>query len=180
MEDKSKPAISYTNKPSRTTVDSLKALCQLAPPDGQEGSWGVYSYALNRDICGSNGTPDNLYGLFILLGIYPNKERAEKRAEHITKTTVSKTCAVKLCRWAELREVSDSEHTTIIKQDVNGKLVEFEDQEFRKQQEVYAKKYEEEKSILLVQEKELDPDDISHYKQQWLLTIQNYASLKTL
>jgi len=174
------PAVSYTKKPSRTTVNSLKALCQLAPPDGQEGSWGVYSYVLNRDIVGEDGNPDNLYGLFILLGLYPNQERAEKRAEHITKTTGSKACAVKLCRWAELKEISDSEHTTVIKQDTEGKLVEFENQEFKRQQEIYARKYEEEKSILQEQEKELDPDDISYYKQQWLLTLQNYTRVKMM
>jgi len=180
MDDQSKPAISYTKKPSHATVNSLKALCKLAPPDGQEGSWGVYSYVLNRDICKEDGNPDNLYGLFILLGIFPNQSRAEKRAEFITQSTGSRTCAVQLCRWAELREVPDSGHTTVIKQDANGKLVEFEDQEFRKQQEAYAKKYEEEQSILQEQEKELDPDDISHYKQQWLLALQNYARLQMM
>ena len=180
MDDQSEPAISYTKKPSRATVNSLKALCQLAPPDGQEGSWGVYSYVLNREICKPDHSLDNLYGLFILLGIFPNQERAEKRAEYVTKTTGSRTCAVKLCRWAELREVPDSEHTTVIKQDANGKLVEFEDQEFKKQQEAYARKYEEEKAALKEQEKELDSDDISHYKQQWLLTLQNYTRLKML
>ena len=178
MDDLSKLAISYTKKPSRATVNSLKALCKLAPPDGQEGSWGVYSYVLNRDICKEDGHPDNLYGLFILLGVFPNQSRAEKRAEFITQSTGSRTCAVQLCRWTELREVPDSEHTTVIKQDANGKLVEFENQEFKKQQESYAKKYEEEQSILQEQEKELDPDDISYYKQQWLLTLQNYARLR--
>jgi len=68
----------------------------------------------------------------------------------------------------------------LIKQDIEGKLVEFENQEFERQQEIYAKKYKEEKSILKEQEKEIDPDDISHYKHQWLLTIQNYARIKML
>ena len=178
MEGENKPGISYTKRPTHENVNSLKSLCQLAPPKGQENDWVVCGFALNQAICRKDLTPDNEYGLFILLGYYPTEVLARKRAEHITKTTGARVCITKFCHWAEWKLLSDSEYTTMIKEDVGGKLAEYDEQEFRRQQEKYKKKYEEEKAILHEQEKEVDPEDIAHYKQQWILAIQNFARLK--
>lgn len=174
------PGIKYTERPSRSKINSLKTLCEIVPPRGQEGYWVVYSYVLNDDICKKYGEPDNLYGLLIFMGCYANRELATKKAEYLTQTTGNKMGIVRLCRWSELKRVPDADHTVMIHTDTKGKLIKFEDQEFRRQQEHYQKQYEKEQSLLEEQNAETDSTSIAYYKQQWLLTIRNYARIQKL
>lgn len=174
------PGIKYTERPSRSKINPLKTLCRIEPPRGQEGYWVVYSYVLNDDICKEGGEPDNLYGLLIFMGCYANRELATKRAEHLTQTTGNRMGIVQLCRWSELKRVPDADHTVMIHTDTKGKLIKFEDQEFRRQQEQYQKQYEKEQTLLKEQNAETDPSSISYYKQQWLLAIRNYARVQKL
>lgn len=174
------PGIRYTERPSRNKVNPLKTLCKLTPPKGQEGYWVVYSYVLNDDVCKADGKLDNLYGLLIFMGCHANRELATKRAKYLTQTTGNRMGIVQLCRWSELKRVSDTEHTVMVHTDTKGKLVKFEDQEFKRQQEQYQKQYEKEQSLVKEQNAETDPSSISYYKHQWLLTIRNYARIQKL
>jgi hypothetical protein len=176
------PASAHIPPPSRDKINSLKALCMLAPPEGQEGYWCVYSYVLNREVCKSKGEHelDNLYGMDIMLGVYPNEDIATKRAKYVTETTGYGCRAAPLCVWNPLLLDSDPKRTTCIHKDVDGKILDFEDQEYQRQQELYFNRLEREKATLDEQERELDPEDISHYKYHWLAILKNKVRLEDL
>ena len=163
------PGISHT-KLERV---SLKALCTLEPFPSKD-VWVVYTYVLNREI----QTKEDTHGLLIVLGCCPNHDLAEKRARLLTQKTGQRMAIAQLGYWTELRLLHNKEHTTMIHADPEGKLVQFETQEFKHQQQRRQDQYEKEKALLVEQQTEMDPHSIAYYKHQWLRAIHNYAQMK--
>ncbi len=163
------PGISHT----KLERISLKALCVLKPfPSGD--IWVVYTYVLNREI----QTPKDTHGLLIVLGCCPNQKQAEKKARQLTQNTGQRMAIAQLGCWVELRLLRNKENTTMIHVDSEGKLVQFETQEFKHQQQRRQDQYEKEKSLLAEQQMETDPTSVSHYKHHWLRAIHNYAQIQ--
>jgi hypothetical protein len=174
------PAIAHLPKPKKADICPLKALCVIPPPSGQ--GWAVYSYALNSDICTADGTPDNFYGLFWILGAYPEGEAgrlaAMDRARHITETTGQKVAVCKLGLWARLTLEPPPEQVTTIHKDVEGNIVELENQEFKKKQAEYARRYESEQRQLQETIDATQPHSLAHFKQNALLALKHQESIE--
>lgn len=165
------PGISYT-KPDPVT---LRELCTRKPYP-HPNVWIVYTYVLNRDI----SPTENFYGLFIVLGVYEDKELATKEAEKVTKETGNKTSSLKIGYWAELNMVSPKEICTSIYTDPRGKLLKIEKQETKRRLDKYNHQYNLEKKLLEEEEKERDPSSPHHHKRLWLKLINDHERINEL
>ena len=151
--------------------DSLHSLMRLSLP-ARCPKYCVFAYALNRDII-NNGVLDDLYGVIFYLGSYSDYEAAKNRAREIIEIT--KHPGVIVCTHGvpvPLTDIKDTNRIEQVKLDDNGKLIELENQQFRKEKEIYEKQAKLKKSMSLEIADEMDPDHIEYFKRQCYLAIQ--------
>lgn len=158
--------------------NALRALMALKPKSGHE--YNVLAYVLNRDMIKSDGSLDELHGVVFSLGSFGSKEKAEKHAKQIIEQTghpgivvAGYGCPIRLTTDV------DTAATIDVPVDVKGKLVEWEDTQYKKEKDAIEKKIKVETELMEEAQQETNPDHIEHYKRQWYLAIKNKAMYMT-
>lgn len=163
------------NFPPPRKITSLQNLMRLKSKDGHQ--WGVFAYALNRDMIKKDGTLDDLHAVGFLLGSYSNEEDASQFAKDIISLTGHPAIiAAKYAQPIFLTSNHDPSKVVEVPLDNKGKILELESNEYKHEKEMYEKRIKQEKELLKEANEETNPDSIEHFKRQCYLAIKNKAS----
>jgi hypothetical protein len=160
--------------PPPKKINSLQAIMKLKPI--RDSEWCVYAYVLNRDLLHEDGTLDDLRAMIFPLGSFKKREKAEAHAKYVIETTGHP--AVVVAKYGVPIAISENftgntvEKVTV---DEKGKIMQLEDEEYRKTREEYEAKIKRDRELEVEAEQETDPDSIEHFKRQCYLAIKNKA-----
>jgi len=142
----------------------------LAPPTGQ--AYGVYAYLLNGEL--DVTAPNELYGMVIVLGVYPNEHEAAERARTVIRITGHQAVmATRLNTWAPLRKVPMTGTVIAVPTDVDEALSlaankqQMEQLKQNKLREAITQDIDAERRM------ETDVDHLEHYRRTLFLALSN-------
>lgn len=165
--------------PPPIIVNSLQALKKLRPTKrGHE--YSVFAYVLNRDMVLENGELDDLHAVTFQLGSFEDKKDAFAHAKEIICKTGHTTVVVS--RYGDPVPLSVKHDEKVLEQVrvENGKLVELENNEFKREHEAYEKRIALEREIAIEAEEETDKNSVEYLKRQWYLAVHNELILNKL
>lgn len=151
-------------------VNTYRLLENIEIPHDQ--NYTIYAYILYEQPM--NGE----HGYQIYLGSYPTREEAVKKAKEIIELTEHSTIYVcKTCQWEKIDEKKDIDRTNYVPISKHPeKLDKIYYEQLEKEQKAKIKREKIMKGIEEQQQKELDPNSIENYVNNWFLAIKNYKS----
>lgn len=161
--------------PPPRKINSLQAIMRLrsASPD----VWNVFAYVLNRDMIQADGTLDDLHGVVFSLGSFRTKEEAAAYAKTVIEVTGHPSVMVaKFGMPAKLTVNFEPGIVEEVKVDIKGKLLKFEDEQYKREKEIYEQRLKLEKELMEEAELETDPDSVEHFKRNVFVALKNKAT----
>lgn len=150
----------------------LQELSKLTPCNTWS-EWCVMAYALNKDM----NKDSSLYGMCFLLGSFDEREKAESHAKNlIAKTGHSGIVVAKYGYPVPLTTNKTSIPIEEVSVDTRGKIIEMENEQFKKEKADFEKRSKIEEDLVRESEEELKPDTVEYFKRQCYLSITNKAS----
>lgn len=174
MANKHDGVVAGESFPRPPKVNSLQALTRLRAKRGCE--WCTFAFVLNRDMIKSDGSLDDLHAVVFPLGSFSDQDKAEEHAKNVISITGHPgVIAAKYAIPVPLTSKFDPNVVTEVAVDVEGRLIELESAEYKREREAYERKVKLEKDIMKEAEEETDPDNIEHFKRKCYLALQNRA-----
>jgi len=161
--------------PVAPKVNSLRALTRLRPKKGS--NWNVFAFSLNRDMIKKDGTLDELHAVVFPLGSFDDQNKAEEHAKNVIATTGHPAVvAAQYAAAVPLTIKFDSKVVTEVPVDMQGKLIELESAQYKRDKLEFEKRAEKEREIMKEAEEETDVNSIEHFKRACYLAIKNRAT----
>jgi hypothetical protein len=161
--------------PPPRKINNLQSLMKLKPKANQQ--FGVFAYALNKDMLKPDGTLDDLHAVGFMLGMYEDEEMAVKFAKDIM--TITGHSGIIVRKYAQpmfLSSKPNQENLVEVVFDSKGKILEMESNDYKREKDLYEKRIKLEKDLIQEAEEETDPTSIEHFKRHCYVAIKNYAS----
>lgn len=172
MNTDKKTIIGSESIPPPCKIEGLQAITKLKPISGCR--YGVYTYALNKDIVDKDGKVDDFRGMFFLLGTFDKKTDAENHLKDLMiKTKHSEFYISEYGKPIRISTDIDTSNISKVYVDNNNKIKELESEQYKKDKEIYEKKMKLENDIVQEAENEFDPNHIDHFQRQCYLALKN-------
>lgn len=178
MNTDKKTIIGSESIPPPSKVEGLQAITKLRPISGCK--YGVYTYALNKDIIDKDGKVDDFRGVFFLLGTFDEKTDAENHVKNLMiKTKHSEFYISEYGKVIRIETNIDTSNISKVYFDSNNKIKQLETEQYMKDKEIYEKKMKLENDIVQEAENEFDPNHIDHFQRQCYLALKNKVNYET-
>jgi len=169
--------MSINSIPPPKKEEGLQNIIKLPPI--KRCLWNVFAYALNRDMIKHNGQLDDLHAMVFMLGSFDTKEKADKHIEELTlKTGHSGFYRAYYGSPVPLTTKPDPITTSIINVDTKGQLIKLENDQYKRDKEVYDKHQKLELELKQEADLEDDVDHLEYFKRQFTVAIKNKVKLE--
>lgn len=166
--------VAAENAPKPILVQSMQNIMKLPVERGND--WNVYAYAINKDVI-VDGKIDPLRALVFPLGSFYDEDAADKHAKYIMEKTQHPHIVIAQYGMPiKITTTPDSNKVNRVTMDLKGKIIEMESKEHQELLEAYEKKLQFEKDLLIETDKEMNVDDLEHYKRYAYLCTKNYSN----
>lgn len=154
-------------------ITCLKKL--IVSPIRQESLWNVYAYVINQDIVSPTGAIDDLRAYIFPLGGFCDYKKAEKHVKKLIETTGYNHIVI--AKYGMAIPITVNVDTNVITQvtvDTENKLINMENEETKRQKELYEEKVKYEQDLKEECQNEGNVDHIEYFKRQAYLASMHY------
>lgn len=146
------------------TVSSLQKLLKL--PVKKECMWNVFAYCIHDDIVKDDGTLEDDRALVFLLGSFKHLKDAESHVKYVMEETgYGHIVVAKYGIPIKITTKRDNEVIEHITTDMQGKIIDIDTREIKKQKTLYEDRVKKEKELIEESKEENNPDSIEHFKR---------------
>ncbi|HSW76364.1 MAG TPA: hypothetical protein VLG50_04940 [Candidatus Saccharimonadales bacterium] len=157
-----------------TLLHTMQKIIQLPIEHGV--AWSVFAYAVNKDIINEHGQVDDLRAIIFPLGSFNTQQLAQQHVKKVMEETGHSYFIVSRYGLAVPITVKHDQDVIIdVPVDLQGKVIEMENEEFKHQKELFDKRQKLEKELMDECENELNVDHPEHFKRHAFVALKHYT-----